>query len=252
MTKGKEEIFIPPIQKKLPLHQEKVVEYQQDTTAIFSFRNFSLVNVQYLEETLSDSNSSESFKNLTTAIQMNSDVIKGVYEGGLKIWECTEDLLDYLEKEAISFKDMNVLDLGCGAGVLGIQAVHREACSVHFQDYNTEVLELVTIPNVLLNMPTADVEKRVKLFSGDWELLEDMLDLYDVVLTAETIYSPENYLKLLSIFDKVTKPSGVIYVAAKQHYFGVGGNLRQFEKLLMESKKWRAESVFVTEEGIFD
>lgn len=63
------------------LHHEKVVQYQQDTTAIFSFRNFSLVNVQYLEETLSDSNSSESFKNLTTAIQMNSDVIKGVYEG---------------------------------------------------------------------------------------------------------------------------------------------------------------------------
>lgn len=61
-------------------------------------------------------------------------------------------------------------------------------------------------------MPTADVEKRVKFFSGDWELLEDMLDLYDVVLTAETIYSPENYLKLLSIFDKITKPSGVMYV----------------------------------------
>lgn len=58
-----------------------------------------------------------------------------IFKGGLKIWECTEDLLDYLEKEAISFKDMNVLDLGCGAGVLGIQAVHREACSVHFQDY---------------------------------------------------------------------------------------------------------------------
>lgn len=62
-------------------HREKVEQYKEDPSATYSFRNFSLVNIQHLEEILSDTSSPESFKNLTTAIQMNSDVIKGVYEG---------------------------------------------------------------------------------------------------------------------------------------------------------------------------
>lgn len=148
--------------------------------------------------------------------------------GGLKIWECTIDLLDYIENEPVTFKGMDVLDLGCGAGVLGIQAITKEASSVHFQDYvtflnsyqfeahlkvfsqNSEVLDLVTIPNVLLNISSQDLERRAKFFSGDWELLEEMLASYDIILTAETIYSPDNYLKLMSIFDRVTKPSGTM------------------------------------------
>lgn len=69
---------------------------------------------------------------------------------------------------------------------------------------------MVTIPNVLLNVSTDEVEKRTKFFSGDWELLEEMLSSYDIVLTAETIYSPDNYLKLLKIFEKVIKPSGTM------------------------------------------
>ncbi len=55
--------------------------------------------------------------------------------GGMKIWECTLDLLEYLEKENVKFQGLNVLDLGCGAGLLGIYALSRGASSVHFQDY---------------------------------------------------------------------------------------------------------------------
>lgn len=85
----------------------------------------------------------------------------GVYEGGLKIWECTKDLCDYLteslplvesEKSEPVFKIPGVvveeevntliksfqhklcLDLGCGAGILGILCLQNGA-KVHFQDY---------------------------------------------------------------------------------------------------------------------
>jgi len=55
--------------------------------------------------------------------------------GGLKIWECTRDLADFLVHEGISLTGKQVLDLGCGTGLLGILAMHLGAESVHFQDY---------------------------------------------------------------------------------------------------------------------
>ena len=38
------------------------------------------------------------------------------------------------------------------------------------------------------------------------------------------------------------------YLAAKVTYFGVGGDIRQFEKFL-KTKKWKYETVFQTQEG---
>lgn len=55
--------------------------------------------------------------------------------GGLKVWECTLDLLEYLENNHVDFTGLNVLDLGCGTGLLGILALNKGASSVHFQDY---------------------------------------------------------------------------------------------------------------------
>lgn len=56
--------------------------------------------------------------------------------GGLKIWECTEDLIQYFEdnENEINFESKRVLDLGCGAGILGIYAYMKGAL-VTFQDY---------------------------------------------------------------------------------------------------------------------
>lgn len=57
--------------------------------------------------------------------------------GGLKVWECTSDLLKYLSTSNFKqeFKGKTVLDLGCGAGVLGIFALLNGAQRVDFQDY---------------------------------------------------------------------------------------------------------------------
>lgn len=41
----------------------------------------------------------------------HSDLIPGLYEGGFKIWECSLDLIDYLMKREIHFKDLNVLEV---------------------------------------------------------------------------------------------------------------------------------------------
>ncbi|XP_063623916.1 histidine protein methyltransferase 1 homolog [Cydia splendana] len=177
----------------------------------------------------------------------NKDLVAGKYEGGLKIWECTYDLIEYLENQTgIQFQNKKVLDLGCGAGILGIYTFLKDAL-VTFQDYNKEILECVTIPNVLLNIEenekSLDISK-CKFYSGDWASFNNKLEdteVFDIILTSETIYNTTNYDKLIDLFVKRLSKDGEVYVAAKTCYFGVGGGTRQFETSvekngLLESK----------------
>lgn len=59
-----------------------------------------------------------------------------VFVGGLKIWECTYDLVEYLidNQDCVTLEGAKVLDLGCGAGILGIFAL-MNGSHVTFQDY---------------------------------------------------------------------------------------------------------------------
>ena len=55
--------------------------------------------------------------------------------GGLKVWECSIDLVRYLQEADIPLENSRVLELGCGAGLPGIYAAKKGAAAVHFQDY---------------------------------------------------------------------------------------------------------------------
>ena len=47
---------------------------------------------------------------------------------------------------------------------------------------------------------------------------------YDVILTSETIYSLDSQPKLLAVLKQLSRQeTGVVYVAAKLFYCGVGG-----------------------------
>ena len=103
-------------------------------------------------------------------------------------------------------------------------------------------MKQITIPNVLLNVPSTEVTE-TRFFSGDWQSLEENFlrkeiteesAKFDLILTSETIYNQENQSKLVSIFKKFLKRDGEVLVAAKTFYFGVGGGLRQFEELLKQ------------------
>lgn len=184
--------------------------------------------------------------------------------------------------EETFWKGKRILDLGCGSGLLGIYALKCGA-KVDFQDYvsyqssyyfkylyplfniqhfqNRDVLETITMPNVLLNCKetSTDDEKLEQLttecnfYAGDWshftELTND-LEKYDLILTSETIYNIENQQKLLDTFKERLRIEGIIFVAAKSHYFGVGGGLEQFVDVIKSGKVFKSKEVWQAAENL--
>lgn len=195
--------------------------------------------------------------NIVGALSRNSDLEAGVYEGGLTMWECGEDLSQYLSSHPIGktleLKDKDVLELGCGAGLPGIYCCCCHARSVHFQDFNEEVLQLVTHINVRYNVPEEN-SVQCRYFSGDWasfsQLIKKEGQTYDVILTAETIYSPDNYPSLHDVFNVALKHNGVVVLAAKEYYFGVGGSTDGFIEYVESQKCFTAETVHTIKAGV--
>ncbi|CAJ1067597.1 histidine protein methyltransferase 1 homolog [Xyrichtys novacula] len=276
-----------------------------ETVTIGTLPPLHFLNETVFEKTAAEREDVE--KILSRTAEQRSDLISGVYEGGLKVWECTYDLLELIEKDGETFRGKAVLDLGCGAGLLGILALKRGAMQVHFQDYNSTVIEQLTVPNVILNCQEDDevdseddvegkgkgkvqerdgckklkktreeddgiptpkkraVEKdlsqhqdlaKCRFFSGDWStflalVLEDNPQpKYDIIFTSETIYNTAYYPTLHETLHKLLAPDGLVYLATKSHYFGVGGGLHLFETFVEERGVFSLDHLWDGEEGL--
>ena len=186
---------------------------------------------------------------------LHSDLIPAIYEGGMKVWECAYDLVDYLASgDSPNLSGRHVLELGCGVGLPGIFALLSGAETVHFHDYNREVLSCLTIPSLLASFVSAQPDSisgqtgqtgildrlvdKTRFFFGDWADFAMSHCVsgeppYDIILTSETIYSALSQPKLLQALKKLTNQStGLVVMAAKTHYFGVGGSVAMFRDLV--------------------
>ena len=133
------------------------------------------------------------------------------------------------------------------------------------QDYNREVLQTLTAPNAQANWQAWQARQAgagraarpaARYFSGSWDsfcALLPQLGLagsYDVVLSAETIYSPAAAASLLAAIKACLKrPGGVAYIAAKSYYFGVGGGTAAFRQLVQADGALRVEGCRLYEDG---
>ena len=74
---------------------------------------------------------------------------------------------------------------------------------------------------------------------------------YDLILTSETIYNPKNYHKLADFFVKHLATDGYILLGAKGYYFGVGGSVVEFKKMLVEKyPNLVCETVWTNDKGV--
>ncbi|CZS89362.1 probable MNI1 Putative S-adenosylmethionine-dependent methyltransferase of the seven beta-strand family [Rhynchosporium agropyri] len=204
------------------------------------------------------------------------DVKTGVYEGGFKSWESSVDVVKVLHKrKARAGLSGKVLELGCGTALPSLAVFQwllecsdsTGALDLGFADYNPTVLQLVTLPNILLSWAQtvrkdsweaegeldldvdfiedflASLEShqiRLSFFSGAWspgfvELVKGSMRSDTTGLTiigAETIYSPAALHAfaetLMSLLEGVPANESTSLVAAKKVYFGVGGSMVDF------------------------
>ncbi|KAF7219942.1 histidine protein methyltransferase 1 homolog [Nothobranchius furzeri] len=295
-VKEAKEHLPPPDPQFLP------IDVVFETVAIGALPPLHFLNETIFERTASERKDEE--KILSHSTEQRSDLISGMYEGGLKVWECTYDLLELLEKDGETIRGKAVLDLGCGAGLLGILALKRGARQVHFQDYNSTVIEQLTLPNVMLNcQEDEDVDceddkkgkgkgkiqvkedsekkgqegvnsghpppkkraldisrhqllKRCYFFSGDWRtflplvLKREPKPKFDIIFTSETIYNTAYYPALHETLHKLLAPDGLVYLATKSHYFGVGGGLHLFETFVEQRGVFSLCHLWDGEEGL--
>ncbi|KAE8209743.1 hypothetical protein CF327_g6306 [Tilletia walkeri] len=100
------------------------------------------------------------------AVGADSDLLPGLYEGGLKTWECAADLIAELDSRrssgGLEFRGKKIIELGCGTALPSMyilsQLVSQTSSSseskgpteIHLTDFNPQVLRLVTLPNLIL------------------------------------------------------------------------------------------------------
>ncbi|KAG8719601.1 hypothetical protein FRC08_002467 [Ceratobasidium sp. 394] len=97
-------------------------------------------------------------------ISRPSDLVPRVYEGGLKTWECSLDLAEYVVGSWSgigALQGKRTVELGCGTAMPTLSVIQQllnqpppgdsdRKTIIHVQDYNASVLEYVTLPNIIL------------------------------------------------------------------------------------------------------
>ena len=176
----------------------------------------------------------------STLSSSKSDIIPKEYEGGLKTWECSLDLIRYLHHSFPSpCTSLNILELGCGSALPSIYLMReRGASRSTFQDYNEFVLRTVTIPNIVCSIGEMPELTNLTFIHGDWHAIscDNVLKgPFDLILSSETIYHPSSYSSLCQIIHDNFVRDGVALIAAKEYYFGntLGGCMAGFEDVAM-------------------
>ena len=216
-----------------------------------------------------DTYSNEDFSSLN--LPKNKDLIPGQYEGGIKVWECSLDLCTFLPNYVgwYDLSNVSVLEIGCGHGLPGLYFLLRGA-KVLFQDFNKEVLDKITNNYINQIKDNYDLElfDNAAFISGDWLDFINKLDnkdfdcnsfntkeyisknKFDIIISADTIYNPENYDSFYSIIKNKLNNPGICFVCSKKFYFGVGGGTSQFMDYIKNKGHFNIEVVKEINDGV--
>lgn len=176
--------------------------------------------------------------------ETNEDLRKNVYEGGLKSWECSIDLVDlFVEKPFKDFQCQCVIELGCGTALPSeflfmeyLRANTTKGLKFVLCDYNVDVLRLVTIPNLLIAWA------KTVLSEKEWGQLQRSEDENIPVLQDEIL-----------ITERLLKTFTADLAARNVEFFFISGSWgRPFINLLRDHKFLPSENTLIlTSETIY-
>jgi 16S rRNA (guanine966-N2)-methyltransferase len=135
---------------------------------------------------------------------LNFRTVQGIRPTSQKVKEAIFSILDKEVQDAV------VLDLFCGMGNLGIEAISRGAKEVHFVDVNPKALKQISFFLEML-----EIEKQATLIKRDYlKALKHFEEEYFDLILIDPPYRlnyEENSLRIISK-GNVLKPSGKVIV----------------------------------------
>ncbi|KAK6065790.1 histidine protein methyltransferase 1 [Seiridium cupressi] len=135
------------------------------------------------------------------------DVKTGVYEGGFKSWESSVDLVKVLEQSKTFLASQDeapcVIELGCGTALPSLALFHwatsvktgasPRPLSIILADYNSAVLQLVTLPNLILSwalqqaVGSSLLTEAFASVEGELELSPEVIQAFENFLTTQKV-----------------------------------------------------------------
>lgn len=156
----------PALLKLLERENEVIVDLAASTMSYLSGRSAAGPYTRLWSFTAHYANESPSSKLVTLPI-MEPSYSSGAGLGW-KTWNAAVVLVEFLGSQIDTFRDKDILELGCGTGLSGIFCAKFGAKSVLMTDFNQTVLETVTENAKLNNLPNVSIKRL------DWlELLKD-------------------------------------------------------------------------------
>ena len=219
------------------MKEERKIEFKHDN----SLSNIKLTYIRFNNSIIK-----------STQVPENTDLISGKYEGGIKIWECDEDLLEFLP--TVYNNDWNnkiILDMGCGHGLPGIYLLLKGIKEICFQDFNKEVLEKITSNYILQlkNNYNLNFENKINYVNGDWGDFK-YNKKFNIIISGDTLYNNENYEKIYNLLKNYLDKNGVAYFASKRFYFGVGGSSSEFKQFVIDKNEFEISQIKEINDGI--
>ncbi|KAG0243803.1 Protein fam86a [Actinomortierella wolfii] len=149
-------------------------------------------------------------QNIVTVMEEQSTIGSGTT--GMRTWEASYWLAEYLITHPDLLAGKNVIDLGCGVGFLGLACSMFGSKKVILTDGNTEVLQMaqknITYNNTLCPVTTCLL---------DWENFtkEQVASLEaEVIIMSDLTYDPTNIKPLVSILKAIFNKGVVGYMSS--------------------------------------
>ncbi|KAE8141445.1 hypothetical protein BDV38DRAFT_205789 [Aspergillus pseudotamarii] len=224
-----------------------------ETTLALARREVFDIRTQLMAEDTADYANEELISGLE-----KGDITPNIYEGGFKTWECSVDLAKLVANENILSNagagDRHIIELGAGTAVPSLALFAQllsnptgssQTTRFTFADYNSVVLRLVTLPNLLLtwnyivtrqkSVSVAGTEDHVEELELDItpELLESFQkDLAERRISVEFISGAWSSAFVDLVFSSSDKAKNGVLVLASETIYSPA-SLRAFSETLL-------------------